>query len=235
MKLFSSRLLAGLFAATVWFVALVVAPTDANAGYGSGEWGGPVSAPRKTGAPVATAHVLIVGDSIVNGCSGQLVKAFGAKGLKLAVIAQSGQNTKGLAGLLEAEPVLPGRVIMAAGSNDIFNPPAVGPQIARVKAHTAAKGSSLQWADTYVARTTVSLAMRAHDLKNSTTINQQIYKALPGMVISPKTALLRAVERGRSTRYYLRDGLHYWTAAGTGHGDGCAFYAATIAAGVKGQ
>jgi hypothetical protein len=198
----------------------------ATINYGSGLWAGPGSIVR-VGNP-ATATDLMVGDSITARCASKLVAAFTARGRTLAVIAQSGQNTQGLAALLMAEPRLPGRVVFFGGANDVFNPFGFAPWFGKVVTYTQDAGATLYAVDTYVGRP----ATAVDDARNSGQVNQAIYQAAPH-VISTVAALTAARGRGRPLSYYLQDGVHYWTAAGTGHGDGCAFLAATVADGVS--
>ena len=193
--------------------------------YGSGTWGGP-GAVARYGDP-ATAAVLMVGDSITARCIPQLTAAFEARGKTLAVIAQSGQNTAGLATLIESELRIPADVVMEAGTNDVFDPFAMPTQVARVVQYVQDTGARLHWVDTYVGRP----AYDVDDARNSGQVNGAIWAAAPH-VISSVGALTAARGRGRALSYYLQDGVHYWTAAGTGHGDGCAFYAVTVAGGV---
>jgi lysophospholipase L1-like esterase len=194
--------------------------------YGSGLWAGPSATITRFGNP-GTASVLIVGDSITAGCYPALNALLVAKGKTLAVIAQSGQNTAGLATLLEAVPVLPERVILAAGANDVFQPPLFSAAFKRM----VAKVDGRKWfaVDTYVGR---AGTVQPHDIRNSGWVNGQLHAvAGPDHVISANAALGAAVGRGRPLSYYLRDGVHYWPSAGTGHGNGCAFWAAVVAAG----
>lgn len=194
--------------------------------YGSGLWAGPGSITR-LGDP-GTATDLMIGDSITARCAPKLVAAFKARGRTLAVVAQSGQNTQGLTYLLMAQTRLPGRVIFAGGANDVFNPFAFAPWFGRVVTYAQDNGADLYAVDTYVGRP----ATAVDDARNSGQVNQAIYRVAPH-VISAVDALTAARGRGRPLAYYLQDGVHYWTAAGTGHGDGCAFYAATVAGGVS--
>lgn len=195
--------------------------------YGSGLFTPPTTAVKRIGDP-ATADVLMVGDSIVNGCSTDLVAAFAAKGKTLAVIAQSGQNAAGLYLLLSQLDSHPLDVVFAGGTNDVFDPFGAQQTVADVKLWGQTTGATVYLVDTYVART----ATATHDLRNSGQVNGYLYRSgLP--VISPVEALTAAVGRGRALEYYLQDKVHYWADAGTGHGDGCAFLAYTIAAGVQ--
>lgn len=193
--------------------------------YGSGFWSGTTSPVVRTGDP-ATADVTLVGDSIGNRCTPDIRAALLAEGKTLATITQSGQTTQGLVDLLVAEPAIGGKLAMEAGTNDVFEPPAMLAQISRVKAYAAAKGAELYWGDTYVGRT----ATLGADARNSGWVNSFVYSAVPyDHVIQWQPALGYAIGRGRALSYYLQDGVHPWTDAGTGHGDGCAFLAAVYA------
>ena len=197
--------------------------------YGSGPWGGTYGSPVRTGNP-ATADVLLLGDSIGNRCGADLTAAFAAKGLTLATITQSGQNTQGLVDLLLAEGTIPGRVIMEAGTNDVFAPPAISGQLTRAKAFAAANGAELYWGDTFVARTSGGGVYASADIRNSGWVNSYIYSAIPyDHVIGWQPALSAAVGRGRTLPYYLEDGVHPRRNASPGYGDGCAFLAAVYA------
>jgi hypothetical protein len=200
--------------------------------YGSGLFTPPTTAVKRIGDP-ATADALMVGDSLTNGCSSDLIAAFAAKGKTLAIIAQSGQNAAGLYPLLAAVPDPPERTLFAAGTNDVFNPAGIRPVVADVElwaATAAATGTTTYLMDTYVARPTTA----THDQRNSAQVNGYLYgSGLP--VISTVEPLTAAVGRGRALNYYLRDAVHYWEDAATSpytHGDGCAFLAATVVAGI---
>lgn len=195
--------------------------------YGSGLWAGTTSPVKRIGNP-ATADRLIVGDSIVDRCSTDLVAAFAAKGETLAVISQPGQDAAGLYALLDATLLTPTDVIFAGGTNNVFAPFSARQPIADVKAWATLHLADVKLVDTYVARSATAL----HDLRNSGQVNGYLYASgLP--VVSMVEQLTAAVGRGRPTNYYVSsDGVHYWLDAGTGHGDGCAFYAAGIVAGV---
>jgi len=196
--------------------------------YGSGVWGGPAAGVSRSG-DLATADVLLVGDSIGNRCTADIRAALLLKGLTLATITQSGQNAEGLVDLLLNEAVVPERVLMEAGTNNVFEPPTIAPQISRVQNWAADNAISIKWVDTYVGRPTTALA----DARNSGWVNSYIYSAVPFQdIIKWQAALGAAVGRGKSLSLYLEDGVHPWINAGTGHADGCAFYAAIVAAGI---
>jgi len=197
--------------------------------YGSGVSGGPTAAPVRTGDP-ATADILLIGDSIGNRATVATRAALSAKGLTLATVTQSGQNTQGLADLLLALPAVPGKVIMEAGTNDVYSPPAIKAQIDRVKAWAVSKGVELYWVDTYVGRSTTLV----HDIRNSGWVNSFIYAAMPyDHIIQWQTALSAAVGRGKPMTYYLDGagaggGVHPRMPA-VGYPDGTAFFAAVVA------
>lgn len=196
--------------------------------YGSGLYAGTTSAVVREGDP-ATASVLVVGDSITVRCRADLRTALAAKGKTLAVLGQSGQNTAGLLDLLSEYTDLPPVTVMASGANDVFNPPAMAGQVSRAKTMLAGRTTML-WVDTYVGRTYKTAAVQMHDVRNSGWVNGQIYAGVPaGQVLGWNVALGAAVGRGKALSLYLQDGVHPWAEAADGHGDGCAFWAATIA------
>lgn len=234
------RTVSALLTTAVLVIAPVVAPAEADTStttytpvqprvnYGSGFWGGLVGDVKTYGDP-ANTDVLVVGDSITTRCYPALRTAFAAKGKTLAVIAQSGANTARLTQLLMNALALSPTVVMAAGTNDVFNPPVMARNVAKTANWTAETTSKLYWVDTYVGRAGTTLT---HDIRNSGWVNGQIYAVAPN-VISWNAALGSAVGRGRALSYYLQDGVHPWAAAGIGHGNGCAYWAGVIAAGVK--
>lgn len=233
------RTVSALLTTAVLAVAPALAPAKAEVAistpiaprvnYGSGYWGGVVGGPVETGN-IQTADVALYGDSIASRCGAYLRTALAAKGKTLYTYTWSGQNTKGLFDAALSALRQPPTVIMAAGTNDVFQPPLVGPQIAKAKSYAAEAGTHLMWVDTYVGRSTYLAA----DVRNSGWVNGQIYSQIgQGDVIGWNAALGYAVGRGRALSYYLQDGVHPWATAGTGHGNGCSFWAGVIAAGVR--
>jgi lysophospholipase L1-like esterase len=199
-------------------------PIPLRVNYGSGYWGGVTGAPVASGKR-ATADVLVVGDSITARCYPALRTALAAKGKTSAVVAQSGADIWQLTDLLMGDQLtVPPVVVMAAGTNNVFNPFGASAQVARAANWTNQVGSKLYWVDTYVGRP----AYLASDIRNSGQVNAAIYATVPN-VIGWTPALTSAVGRGRALSYYLQDGVHPWAAAGTGHGNGCAYWAGVIA------
>lgn len=214
---------------------VVAAPkrTTTPPNYGSGVWAGTTSPVVRSG-DLATADVLMVGDSIGVRCTADIRTALAAEGKTLATITQSSQNTEGLANLLLAEPVVPPKVYMEAGTNSVFNPPEMAAQIARVQNWAVENAVDLYWGDTYVGRPATPTA----DARNSGWVNSFIYSAVPyNHIIKWQAAIAAAVGRGGGAspgmlEYYIQDGVHPWLNAGTGHGDGCAFFGTVVAQGI---
>lgn len=124
-----------------------------------------------------------------------------------------------------ARNLWPEFLLFGLGSNDIFAPPVVAEQIQRLL-DAAPATTKIVGFDTYVARTSQTAAVQLHDLRNSGWVNGQIHAALPPeQIVGWVAALSAAVGRGRALSYYLEDGLHQWTTAGTGHANGVDFWA----------
>lgn len=206
-------------------LALIAGPaiTTAHADYGSGTWGGWIGTPT-TDAAWSTPGVVvgIAGDSITNRCQSELRTALQTEaGVTLAVRAWSGQNTHYTVNWALSLTYKPTYLLMAAGTNDVFNPPAMAAEIARLKAGMPL--TTILWTDVHAARPATALA----DQRNSGWINNQIHDAIPAEHVVDWAGSVAAL--AGSTRpglaYYLEDGVHPWMNAGTGHGDGCAFWA----------
>lgn len=195
-----------------------------NVDYGSGIWGGPgAGVVQDAGWADPNLQVGMVGDSITNLCQHDLRAAFAVEGVSFAIKAHSGQNTAGTNTWLESLTYMPDRLIMAAGTNDVFNPFAMPAQIARTK--TAIGLAELFWVDTYVGR---PITM-ADDIRNSGQVNDYIHAAIPADHAVDWVANLTSTRgRGLTLSYYLKDGVHPWVDAEPGHGDGCANFAATV-------
>lgn len=203
----------------------VTQPRKTTTNYGSGTWTGPIGSPTQTGN-IHTAAVALYGDSISNRCTPDIRTALAAEGKTLYTFTWPSQNIAGLTDAMTTAIRQPPDVIMAAGTNDAFNPFAAPAAIARAKAFLNQTDSELYWVDTYVGRP----AYLADDVRNSGQVNAAITAAIaPDHVIGWLPALTAARGRGRPSSYYLQDGVHPWISAGTNHGDGCAFLAAIIA------
>lgn len=175
--------------------------------YGSGDLG-PLGT-RTLDGSMATADVALFGDSIsVRGC-GELKAQLAALGKTLATDAQGSRAVTKTADDIEAYAVLPPIVLMAVGTNDIFNPTLFGPQMDRILAHLKAKGvEHVLWIDVQVCRTrsTMTPAMQIADQRNSMGINTQIHDRLPKTHIVPWAWAF--VSNPSRLAMYIPDGVH---------------------------
>lgn len=193
--------------------------------YGSGCYPGPTTTViQDAGWASPTLRVGMLGDSITLGCAPELRAAFATKGVTFAIRANSGADMNALNNWLESVTYMPDLIIVAGGTNNFQNPFSMAAQITRTKA-AIGLGTELVWVDTYVGRPTTL----ADDIRNSGQVNDAIQNAIPSNHIVDWLANLTSTRgRGLALSYYLRDGVHPWTEAGTGHGDGCANYAAVV-------
>ncbi|MEU4391627.1 hypothetical protein [Kribbella sp. NPDC023855] len=204
---------------------LVAAASPAGAGYGSGDIGAWQTLAHGTIGDPATADVLLVGDSITTRCWTDLRDALAAKGKTLAVNYWSGRPTTPAVDWLTAQPVVAPLVVMAKGSNDIFDPTVMATQIQRTSAYLLVP-DRLLWVDVQAARTGEPDAVQLSDQRNSGWINAQIRDQLAPSQIVPWSVWFASSPN--RIPMYLQDGVHPWVTAGTGHGDGCAFWAAVL-------
>jgi hypothetical protein len=129
----------------------------------------------------------------------------------IAVHDWSGQPTSAAVDALEdweRRFGLPSRIVMAVGSNDIFDPPGFAAQIERAM-HIAGPSRTVYWVNVYVDRTRQSADVRAADQANSAWINQQLEQAAvrhPNLRIIRWAEYLAAQPGGPAS--YLRDGIH---------------------------
>lgn len=109
---------------------------------------------------------------------------------------------------------LPSRIVMAVGSNDIFDPPAFAAQVERAM-RVAGPSRTVYWVNVHVSRSRQPAEVRAADESNSAWINQQLEQAA---VRHPNLRIVRwaeylATEPGGPAKY-LRDGVHTSEPAG---------------------
>ena len=175
--------------------------------YGSGAAGGPTGTPVvSTPSYVAVSDVLIVGDSITVGNYKTL--AADLPGRRLAVNAQSGRGTVDAVNQVLAMPYVPPRVIMAVGSNDVFNPTVMAGQIKRLRQALEPRGIAVSWVTVQVSRWKYPAATQLADQRNTGWVNAQIQAGC--------TAPCRVIDWfGMLAGYpsyrlpaYLRDGTH---------------------------
>lgn len=143
--------------------------------YGSGVLG-PLGT-RTVSGDWDQAGVWAFGDSILRADYPDLVARVP---VALAVDAQSSRPTPGCVDALEERLTAcasPAVVVMACGTNDIFDPPAMAAQTERV--HALLPGTSVVWVDTWVRRwkRTDSTEQRLFDQQNSGWVNAYIHEA----------------------------------------------------------
>jgi hypothetical protein len=117
-------------------------------------------------------------------------------------------------------------VIMAVGSNDVFNPPVMAAQITRLRAALEPRGVKVSWVDVQVSRIRYSTAVQLADQRNTGWVNAQIHSGC----VAPCTVIGWGEFLSANPAYrlpaYLRDGVHTTDA-------GKAAWAALIAAEVS--
>jgi hypothetical protein len=219
-----TRILRTAAASLALFVGTSV---PAQADFGSGTLGNWQAMTHGIVGNWSSAEVGLIGDSITTRCYRSLLPLVARQGESLAVNYWSGRPTAPTVDWLVARPTLPRVLLVQSGSNDIFDPRPVSAQVARLKARLPA-GTTLLWIDVQVARTRYPAAVQLADQRNSMWVNSQLRENLPKSQIIPWSWWFSS-NPSRLTRY-LQDGVHPWAAAGTGHGDGCAFWAAVIMA-----
>ena len=123
----------------------------------------------------------------------------------------SGQPTSAAVDALadwERQYGLPSRILMAVGSNDIYDPPAFAAQVERVM-HIAGPSRTVFWVNVHVSRFRQPADVRAADQRNTDWVNQQLDEAAqrhPNLRIVHWAEYLAAQTGGVTP--YLRDGVH---------------------------
>ncbi len=180
-------------------------------GYGSGRLGswnvlGRTTSPDAVFA-AARSGVWVYGDSITRSDYDNLATSLVAKGIVSAVDAQGGLPTTPAVDRLAVRVAAQGPprvLVMATGSNDIFNPSYIATQTKRVRSIVGST-TKIVWVNVYVKRTSVSATMQTYDLRNSRTVNAAIGAAPANRVVDWYGFLLAKSSRPGA---YLRDGVH---------------------------
>jgi hypothetical protein len=156
--------------------------------------------------------IFLFGDSIAVQDSSALERQLADRtGDSIAFHDWSGQPTSAAVDALaewSRDYGLPRRIVMAVGTNDIFNPPAFAAQVERAM-KIAGPGRTVYWVNVYASRTKQSAAVRDADLANSAWINQQLEEAAvrhPNLRIIDWSDYLTSRPSGPTP--YLRDGVH---------------------------
>jgi hypothetical protein len=167
---------------------------------------------------VATDGVVLFGDSIAVQDGVALGRLLAHRtGASLAEHSWSGEPTSAAVDALSVwarEFGLPHRIVMAVGSNDIFDPAAFTAQVDRAM-RIAGRSRTVYWVNVQVSRTDEPDAVQVADQRNSEWINLQLALAqqrYPNLRIVHWAEYLAA--RPSRMRALLRDGRHTTVPAG---------------------
>ncbi|MFG1909195.1 hypothetical protein [Kribbella sp. NPDC048928] len=159
-----------------------------------------------------TNGVYMFGDSIsVQDGKALATRLLGRDGSQMAVHNWSSRPTSGAVDALQqcaSAYGLPRRILMASGSNDIFDPPKFAAQVARAVS-IVGQNRILYWVDIQVVRKAVTAPIQLADQRNSSWLNMQLYDAQEKY---PNLRIIRWAEWLWVKPYrllnYLRDGVH---------------------------
>lgn len=166
--------------------------------------------------------VRLYGDSITFGGKSAFAAEMSAHGLTTYVDAWSGRPTTPVADAIVAETVFPPVVVVASGTNDIFNPAVMAAQINRIKNHlaTVAPNTKLFWVDVQATRWGQTEYTERNDQRNSMAVNMAIWNNLDkGQIVQWSS---RFMSNPALLGTYLVDGVH--PKVGTGY----AYWAAIL-------
>ncbi|MEU4190687.1 hypothetical protein AB0E69_02220 [Kribbella sp. NPDC026611] len=205
-------------ASSVAVSALPAAAATPTGTYGSGSLGPWSSGTRAISTDTQIRKVLdtngvfMFGDSIaVQDGKSLAIRLAGRDGSQLAVHNWSGRPTVGAVDALAAWAGrfgLPRRILMATGTNDIFDPPKFAAQVERALS-IVGPNRTVYWINIQVARKAVTATMQLADQRNSAWVNLQLSDAQKGHgnLRIVRWAEYLAVKPNRLASY-LRDGLH---------------------------
>ncbi|MFC0626273.1 SGNH/GDSL hydrolase family protein [Kribbella deserti] len=170
------------------------------------------------GDPVA--DVFIVGDSLTTLGRSDIIAAVNAEGRSAAVNYWSGRPTAPAVNWVLSLTTKPKILVMATGTNDIFDPSVMSAQITRLLAGLPSTTKVL-WVDTHASRWARPADVQVADQRNSGWVNVQIHDKMGPAQVIPWSMWLQY--RGPAyITHYLSDGVH--PKAGTG----TAFWAEVI-------
>ena len=196
---------------------VAVPPADTGR-YGSGtldSWAGyseRISTPQIIRAVVAQDGILAFGDSIGVSTFADLASRLHSSGTRLAMNAKSGRPTAPTVDILSRWATiyhLPTRILMAVGTNDIFNPPGFAAQINRVMT-IIGPDVVVYWPEIHVSRWEQSAGVQVADQRNSDWLNVQLHAAAarhPNLRIISWASFLNQ-KPGSRIAAYLSDGVH---------------------------
>ncbi|HEY3559232.1 MAG TPA: hypothetical protein VGL05_17295 [Kribbella sp.] len=201
------------------FTTATASTTATSTGpYGSGVGGSWTNATRAISTAAQFQHtretngVYMFGDSIsVQDGKALAIRLLNRNGTHLAVHNWSSRPTSGAVDALQqcaSAYGLPRRILMASGSNDIFDPPKFRAQVDRAMS-VAGRERTVFWVDIQVVRRSVTAAVQQADQRNSSWLNMQLYDA---QTKYPNLRIIRWAEWLWVKPYrlvnYLRDGVH---------------------------
>lgn len=171
----------------------------------------------------------IYGDSITFGAKSALASEYVLRGQTVYIDAWSGRPTTPIADAICAETDFPANVIVASGTNDIFNPTVMTAQINRIKACIAAASptTKLFWEDVQATRWGQTDVIERNDQRNSMAVNLAIYQNIPTNRVIQWTQ--RFMSNPALLTNYLADGIHPKTTPlveGHSYSTSYAYYAA---------
>lgn len=180
--------------------------------------------------PCTGEDVRLYGDSITFGGKSAFAAEMGNYGLTTYVDAWSGRPTTPVADAICAETAtgLPKDVVVASGTNDIFNSTVMAGQIQRIKTCIADKNAArtdgvvtkLFWVDVQATRWGQTDVIERNDQRNSMAVNMAIWNNLDKSQIIQWSQRFLANPALLTT--YLVDGVHPKT------GTGYAYWAAIL-------
>lgn len=209
-----TRLIAAALAAAIVATGLVSFDTshvqaaqsaDPDPTYSTKVW--PDPATRGVYGDLSTAQVILVGDSIANGCGPEIRDGLTASGVTSAIAFWSGRPTKPAIDWALSLSRKPPVLVMEHGSNDWAAPGVMQAEVTRLLDGMPG-GTKVLWIDTY----------NAAKLLAAGWVNQGIY--LSGVTVIPWWKWI--AQNPARDAAYLRDGLHPTPKPGPG----CGFYAA---------
>ena len=204
--------------------AKTATPAASTGGYGSGTLGPwqtrdkVITTPPQVRNVVATNGVVLFGDSIAvqdGEALGRLLQQ--RLSTSFAEHSWAGQPTSAAVDAMAAWASsygLPHRIVMAVGSNDIFNPAAFTAQVDRAM-KIAGPDRTVFWVNVQVSRTDQPTSVQVADQRNSEWINLQLAQAqvrYPNLRIVHWAEFLAA--RPERMHIDLRDGRHTTVPAG---------------------
>lgn len=199
--------------------APATAATSSSGGlYGSGTLGSwtngtrAISTATQIRRVVDSNGVYMFGDSIsVQDGKSLATRLLGRDGSQMAVHNWASRPTSGAVDALQQWATtygLPRRILMASGSNDIFDPPKFAAQVDRAMS-IVGQSRTLFWVDLQVVRTAQIAAVQLADQRNASWLNMQLYDAQEK---HPNLRIIRWAEwlwvKPYRLANYLRDGVH---------------------------